>query len=101
MERELLLKIWPRNMESNYKIRFTDDCEKRIRKLDASIVKRVLSKIGILVDFKRLNTIKELKGELKDYYRFRLGSIRIIFEVDEKTKTIWISEIGFRGSIYR
>lgn len=100
MVKELLLKIWPKNMESNYKVVITNDGARRIRKLDNSVVKKVIEKIKVLSDFKNLNNIKELKGKSKGYYRFRTGDLRIIFEVDEKEKTVWIIDIGFRGSIY-
>lgn len=45
--------------------------------------------------------IKKLKGELKKYYRFRSGNIRIIYQVDKKEKVVWIVAIGKRGKIYK
>lgn len=88
-------------MESSYKVRVTKEGEKRFRKLDRSVNVRILPKIKELANYKKLNNIKELKGELKGYLRYRVGNIRIVFEVDEHTKTVWVVDFGFRGSVYR
>lgn len=36
----------------------------------------------------------------KRSYRLRVGNIRVIYEIDEKGKTIFIHEIDFRGNVY-
>ena len=88
-------------MESNYKVKITTEGWKRIRKLDNSVSKKVLEKLKILSDFKNINNIKALKGEVKNGFRYRVGDIRIIFEVDERQKIVWIVDVGFRGSVYK
>ncbi len=45
------------------------------------------------LDIKKLATTKRS-------YRLRLGTIRIIFEVDREKKFIYCHEIDFRGNIY-
>jgi mRNA interferase RelE/StbE len=45
--------------------------------------------------------IKKLEGELKDMYRYRLGNLRILYEIHEDIKTIRIKAIEARGSAYR
>jgi len=42
-----------------------------------------------------------LEGELKDMYRYRLGNLRILYEIHEDLKTIRIKVIEARGSVYR
>lgn len=88
-------------MESNYLVKFTVDGEKQIRRLDKSVSIRIMKKIVVLKNFKNLNNIKQLKGGDVIMFRWRLGDLRIIFEVDEKTKTVWITDMGFRGGIYK
>lgn len=44
--------------------------------------------------------IKKLKGELKDKYRYRVGSFRIIYSINKEEKVIWMENIGSRGDIY-
>lgn len=87
-------------MESSYKVNITVGGWKRIKKLDSSVAKKVFEKSKLLSNFKGLNNIKALKGEFKDGFRYRIGDVRIIFEVDEKEKIVWIVDVGFRGSIY-
>lgn len=46
------------------------------------------------------NHIKKLKGELKKMYRFCLGNLRIIYEIEEDIQTVRIKAIETRGSSY-
>ena len=46
------------------------------------------------------NHIKKLKGELKHMYRFRLGNLRIIYEIEEDIQTVRVKAIETRGSVY-
>jgi len=88
-------------MVLNYTVKFSDEGLKRFERLDGRVKKKVIKKVGLLGDFKLLNTIKKMEGRDKDYYRMRVGDIRILFRVREGEKTIWVTDIGFRGSIYR
>ena len=43
---------------------------------------------------------KPLKGELKDYWRYRVGSYRVLAKIDNDQIIITIVKIGHRQSIY-
>lgn len=88
-------------MELNYRVKVTDKGQKRISKLDRLLAKKIIEKIELLSTFRTLNNVKSLKGEIKDGYRLRVGDLRIIFQVDEINKIVWVMEIGYRGSVYR
>ena len=47
--------------------------------------------------------LKQLKGNLKNYYRIRVNKIRILFEVqkDELHVIMVINDIDFRGDVYK
>jgi mRNA interferase RelE/StbE len=45
--------------------------------------------------------IKKMKGDWAGYYRLRIGDIRVIFSVDEKTGNIDVYRIGSRGDVYK
>lgn len=80
--------------------------------------KRVLKFLKNLRDEDLKNRFKEAIARLRDYpvilrrldvekleglergYRIRLGEYRIIFVVDKRDKTIFITHIGKRESIY-
>jgi mRNA interferase RelE/StbE len=45
--------------------------------------------------------IKKLEGEHRDMYRYRLGNLRILYEIHEDIKAIRIKAIEARGSVYK
>lgn len=47
--------------------------------------------------------VKHLKGELRGYLRIRKGDLRIIFRAveDESLIIVTVSNIDFRGSVYK
>ena len=46
-------------------------------------------------------TIKKLKGEYKDIYRFRLGNYRLFYKVEERESIIFIIDIENRQDAYK
>lgn len=49
------------------------------------------------------SNVKELKGNLRGYYRIRQGKLRIIFTIEKsgKIELISVHKIGFRKDIYQ
>jgi mRNA-degrading endonuclease RelE of RelBE toxin-antitoxin system len=45
--------------------------------------------------------IKKLHGDLEGKHRYRMGNIRIVYEVHLKAKTVEIKSIKGRGDIYK
>ena len=71
-------------------------------KADDSLRKRINTSIDSIVKDPYYNThTKKLKGELSHMYRYRLGSIRILYEIHEDIKTVRIKTIEARGSAYK
>ncbi|KIM13013.1 MAG: hypothetical protein KU38_02935 [Sulfurovum sp. FS08-3] len=60
-------------------------------------IKKILLIEDINVD------VKNLKGNLKDYYRVRQGKVRILFEFQNNTIIIKaiVNDIDFRGDVYK
>lgn len=46
--------------------------------------------------------LKQLKGDLKGFYRIKVGKIRIVFEVADQQIEIHliVNDIDFRGDVY-
>lgn len=84
-----------------YKIYFTKKAEKELDRLSSIDIKQTLAKIAKLKSplISSLD-IKKLVG-VPGFYRLRSGKIRVIYEMDEDKKEIWIRKVGYRGSIYR
>jgi len=47
------------------------------------------------------DTIVHLKANLHCNYRWREGTYRFLFEVDDETKTVLVFDVESRGQIYR
>jgi mRNA interferase RelE/StbE len=45
--------------------------------------------------------IRKLKGRLEGKFRYDIGGLRIIYEIDVDTNTIYVEAIGPRGDIYK
>lgn len=76
---------------------------KKLQQLHPNDRKRILSKIEALSQNPQNKTIDIRKlVNTKNSYRLRSGDVRAIFEVQEtqRTKTIYIWDVDYRGSIY-
>ena len=44
---------------------------------------------------------KKLSGPLKGSHRIRIGSFRVLYDIDDSRRTVLVTKIGPRKSIYR
>lgn len=60
-------------------------------------IKKIIQKEDTNID------VKQLKGSFKNYYRIRVGKIRILFELENNEVKIIaiVNEIDFRGDVYK
>ena len=85
-----------------HKILFHRNAAKFYRKADDTLKKRIADAINVIARNPRLDShIKKLKGDLKHMHRFRMGDIRILYEIDDGQETVWIMTIEWRGSAYK
>ena len=85
-----------------YKISIEKKAIKFLSKLDAKsyrIASNAIKKLSSLHELTNLD-IKPLKGKFSNMFRFRIGSRRVLFTVDEIQKEIKIWIIEDRGDIY-
>ncbi|MFZ5596502.1 MAG: type II toxin-antitoxin system RelE family toxin [Bacillota bacterium] len=54
----------------------------------------------VLLEVPPIGDIKPMKG-YAGLYRLRLGTIRILFRIDQQEKVIYIEAIGSRGDVYK
>jgi len=88
-------------MELNFEIGFSDEAKRDLKKLSKKETERIFVKAGLLNNYQNNNNVKKLSGELGDYFRLRVGKLRLIFEVDNKAKRIKIVDVSFRKEVYR
>lgn len=74
---------------------------KFLKKISKRQAKKVIDTVEKLTSFSSTPNldIKKLINT-ESCYRLRIGNIRVIFEIDDKEKSIYIHEIDFRGNIY-
>ena len=84
----------------NYKIKIHKRVEKYLSKLPENTKSNIIHHLKKLESGKwDLLDIKNMQGEWTGYKRFRIGNLRVIFEV--KDNIIFIDYIGARGDVYK
>jgi len=85
-----------------FEVLISHEAEKFYKKQDQSIKKKINKSIEIISDepFHGLH-IKRLHGKLEGKYRYDVGGIRIIYDIEINSQTIQIKMIGGRGDIYK
>ena len=75
-------------------IKFLDKIDKRERhKIILKIDQLQKNSFSKALDIKRL-------ANVKISYRLRVGKIRLIFDINESEKIIYITKIDYRGNVY-
>ncbi len=83
-----------------YKVFISKTAENDFKKIhDKKIKQRIYNYIINLENYPNISFIK-LKGT-ENKYRIRVGCYRIIFEVIDNKKEIYVLKIGHRSNVYR
>ncbi len=86
-----------------YKVRFTENAKKDLKKLDKHTAALILGWIRKNLENcenPRLHG-KALTGNLGNRWRYRVGDYRLLASIEDGTITILILNIGHRREIYR
>ena len=82
-----------------YKIEYKASVAKDLKKIDKTQINKLLDKI----DNDLANNPgkdKELTGEFKGLFSYRIGNYRVIYTILESKETILILRIGHRKEVY-
>ena len=85
-------------------IKYTESSSKQFTKLDKQTALRVLDymdeRVAVLDDPRSLG--KNLKGpKIGEYWRYRVGDIRVICNIVDGQMMVLVIEIGNRREVYR
>jgi mRNA interferase RelE/StbE len=85
-----------------YTLRFLGRAFDDLLKIDRPHQRIIKEKLLILAENPDAlkNNIKRLQGDIRDLYRLRVGSYRVIFRKDGEELTILIVRVGHRKEIY-
>jgi mRNA interferase RelE/StbE len=83
-----------------YAITFARSARRELEVLNASIVRRVISRINGLSQDPRPSGSRKLQGEA-NLWRIRIGDYRVVYTVDDRQRTVDIVRIRHRREAYR
>lgn len=81
-----------------YRVLYTEEAARRIRKLDKTVKDRVGKAISRLSDNPALG--KRLTGLLSDRYSYRVGDWRILYKIRKKELVVLVLTVGHRRDVY-
>ncbi len=85
-------------------VKLSSKAEKHYRKLNRGTrerVKKDLIKLSEYSDPLSHQNVKPLTGELRGFYRLRVGDYRIVFSVLKKDNIIAVVNVAPRGDVYK
>lgn len=83
-----------------WKIEFIPKLEKQLKKIPISELKKIFDFLKKEVSANPRAYGKPLKGNLREYWRYRIGIHRIIVKIDDEQMTVLVVRIGHRIEIY-
>ena len=87
-------------MNSGYRLIYHRDAVKSIAKQEKANQERIAQGFKGLLANPPCGDIKPMKGR-QGLYRLRIGSYRVLFEIQHSEKVIYIRSVDFRGGIYK
>jgi mRNA interferase RelE/StbE len=85
---------------ASYKIEVKKSALKELQKLERSVVVQILRGIRALSNNPRSQQSLKLRSS-ENSYRLRIGDYRIVYQIEDRTKTIIVYAVGHRKDIYR
>lgn len=82
-----------------YAITFRPKAARQLKKLPEAIQSQIRTRITALAEDPRPHGCKKLAA--KDEYRIRVGSYRVLYQINDKTVVILIADVDDRKNIYR
>ena len=73
------------------------------KKIDQKLYQKIVKEIYPILEKSPVNgnnNIKKLKGHLGDFYRYRIGNYRLVYEIDKGKVIIFILYLKHRKEAY-
>lgn len=83
-----------------HKVFFTEESEKCLKKIHPKDSKKTVNCIFKLKNpYDKSLNLKKMEEE--NYWRLRIGKIRVVYEIDKKQKIVIIRRVAYRGHAYK
>ena len=83
-----------------YQVEFTKKAAKQFEALPAEVKSRLQLKLEMLASNPRPSGVVKLE-DTDNQYRLRIGSYRIVYEVEDEILLILIIRVGHRRDVYK
>lgn len=84
-----------------YSLLTSKRAEKGLDKIrDKQLLRRLVEKIDALQHDPRPSGVRKIMGSDRDY-RIRIGDYRVVYQIDDRARTVLICGVGDRKDIYR
>lgn len=83
----------------SYDVNILPRAQKQLMKLPREVYERVREALQALADEPRPHGCLKLTG--REGWRIRVGKYRVIYEIDDDSRTVTILDIGHRRDVYR
>jgi len=84
-----------------YGVEFRPAAVDELRKLDKAVAQRILRRLKWLAENFDTLTPEALTAELKGLFKLRVGSYRVIYEINRKDRLLIVHLVGHRRDIYK
>jgi len=85
---------------ASYRIEWKASASKELKRLDRSVIVRIVEAIGRLAEEPLPHGCRKLKGS-EDTYRIRVGDYRVVYEVAKNRLVVEIVRVRHRKDVYR
>jgi mRNA interferase RelE/StbE len=86
----------------SYSVQLSPHAVRAYQKLDPSVRSQVRAALDSLQqDPLTGSKIKRLKGQLREYLRYRTGDYRMVYTVDVKGRVVYVDYLQHRKDVYR
>ena len=84
-----------------WKIEFARSAEKELSRLDRPVTRRILKYLNERVAIDPRAVGEPLKGELSEFWRYRIGNYRLYADIQDERVTVLVVKVGHRRDVYR
>jgi mRNA interferase RelE/StbE len=83
-----------------YTVQIAPAAERQIRKLEATVRRRILNRMETLQTNPRPAGVEKL-SDSEGLYRVRVGDFRIIYEIEDRITRLLVLKVGDRKEVYK
>jgi mRNA interferase RelE/StbE len=84
----------------SYRLVFEDQVAEDLAGLPRAVRRRLVSKLAALAEDPRPPAAEPLTGNLRGYWRLRVGDYRASYSIDQKNQAVHVWNAGHRSRFY-